>query len=370
MRIFIAISSLTSGGAERVCVRLASLWFAQGHEVHLVTLTGKERDFYELPEGLVRSEFRPKENNGSAFGAIGNNFNRLRAMRSHIIQSNPDVIVSLMTYCNILCLFASTGLNIPVVVAEHNYPPFSAKSRFWQVVRKYSYNRAASVLALNSTCADWLRTNTYAKRVSVIPNAVNWPLPALSPHVPVGQVGPDRKIFLSVGRLNEQKAFDRLISAFEIISAELPEWDLVIIGEGELKDILSAQIERVGLRSRVKMLGRVGNVVDWYERSDVFVLSSNYEGFPGAMLEAMSSGTPVVSVDCLTGPKDLIQHCESGFLCENNASALARGMTTMAQDGSLRKRVSENSKYVLKNYSNSVIEQIWKDEFAALGLDL
>ena len=370
MRIFIAISSLTSGGAERVCVRLAGLWCAQGHEVHLVTLTAKELDFYVLPEGVVRSEFRPKESHGSAFGSIGNNFNRIRAMRSHINQSNPDVIVSLMTYCNILCLFASTSLNIPVVVAEHNYPPFSSKSRFWKFVRKFSYNRAASVLALNSTCADWLRTNTYAKRVRVIPNPVNWPLPALSPHIPVSQVRSNRKIFLSVGRLNKQKAFDRLIGAFEKISAKLPEWDLVIIGEGELKDVLLAQIERLGLTNRVKMLGRVGNVVDWYERSDVFVLSSNYEGFPGALLEAMSSGTPVVSVDCFTGPKDLIQHCESGFLCENNESALAKGMITMAVDRSLRERVSENSKYVLKSYSNSVIEQIWKDEFAALGLDL
>jgi len=368
MNILLAITSLSSGGAERIAVHLMERWLLDGHRVHLVTLGGPDSDFYSISDNISRDSLNCAGRQKTRFSFLSENLFRFREMRKAIVKAEPDVVISLMTYCNILCLGATVGMQVPVLVAEHNYPPFSTRSRVWKSVRRFAYGRASTVLALNTTCAQWLEQNTRAPRVIVIPNPVKWPVPNVTPTVDTDLLAPNVNLFLSVGRLNEQKAFHRLIAAFAQISHALPNWQLAIAGEGELHAALSAEIDRLELSSSVKLLGRVGNISDWHNRADVFVLSSNYEGFPGALLEAMASGTPVVAVDCLTGPRDFIQPHETGLLCEMDEDALAKTMLQMANDTALRAKVGPAGQYVSDKYSEEAVHALWNQEFNRLGL--
>ena len=109
-------------------------------------------------------------------------------------------------------------------------------------------------------------------------------------------------MLLSVGRLTKQKGFDQLISHFATLARSHANWDLIILGEGEERTALEAQIADADLTQRIKLPGRVNNVSEWYADADLFVMSSRFEGSPNVLLEAMAHGVPAVSFDCPTGP--------------------------------------------------------------------
>ena len=125
---------------------------------------------------------------------------------------------------------------------------------------------------------------------------------------------PGRKVLLAVGRLEVEKGFDWLIDAFSALATKYPEWDLVILGEGSLRATLEKQVQTSGLARRVFLPGRVGNVGDWYERANLYVMSSRFEGFGNTLGEAMAYGLPAVSFDCETGPRNIIRHETDGLL--------------------------------------------------------
>jgi len=192
-------------------------------------------------------------------------------------------------------------------------------------------------VALNDESANWLRLNTSSKTIVTIPNSIVWPIEKTNPRVDTLILKENKKYFLSVGRLNKHKAFDRLIRSYHRISQRCPDWDLVIVGHGEELGKLHELVEKFNLGSRVIFPGQVGNVGDWYTECDVFVLSSDLEGFPVSLLEAMASATAVISVDCKTGPRDIIENKVNGLLCMQTDIDLSECMLELAKNHTLRK---------------------------------
>jgi glycosyltransferase involved in cell wall biosynthesis len=143
-------------------------------------------------------------------------------------------------------------------------------------------------------------------------------LPSTQPRVdPQQWLQPDAPVMLAVGRLNEGKRFDMLLRAFAQASAGqhgTQHWQLAILGDGPLHAALLELVNSLGLQGRVCLPGRVGNVGDWLARADTFAMTSRYEGYPNALLEALASGVPAVACDVLTGPRELIQHGVNGLL--------------------------------------------------------
>lgn len=367
MRILIVVTSLVSGGAERVASNLASTWTNQNHEVSVLTVASKDYDFYTLDAHVNRYELSATAPSRSMFHGLLAGFRRVLGLRGIIKRDNPDLVVALMAKTNVLTLLAGFGLSKHVVVCEHNYPPRSVDARIWSFLRKYVYTQAKTVIALNTTGAEWLKKYTYSRCVKSIPNALVWPLVNLDPHVCVPERSSEDFIFLSVGRLHKQKRFDRLIDSFEKVVKEKPHVKLYIVGVGELENELQAHVERLGLLQSVYFVGKVGNIVDWYNFSDAFVLSSDFEGFPGCLLEAMAAGKPVVSVNCNTGPRDIIEHGENGLLCKVDVTDLANAMSSLVNDPVLCKRLSSNSVGVIEEYSESRIQKLWDEEFSKVA---
>lgn len=369
MNLVIFISSLSSGGAERVTANLADYWATKGWQVTVVTLADRDLDFYRLLPSVRLIGLRLLRESPNVLLGIFNTLKRVLALRRVLKAIGPDVVLAMMDKNNILLALAGLGLsNLVIIGSEHIHPPQYPWGTLWEFLRRHLYARLDAVVALTETSAAWLRQHTSARRVPVIPNAVPYPLPSQPPRVePPSKAPRQSRLLLAVGRLCDQKGFDLLLAAFQKLARHFPDWLLVILGDGPLRGELTRQIMTAGLQDRVLLPGRAGNMGEWYEAADLFVLSSRYEGFPNVLVEAMAHGLPAVSFDCDTGPRDIIRHEVDGLLVPpGNADALAQALGCLMQDEQLRQRYASRAFEVRERFSMGRVAGMWENLFDEL----
>jgi GalNAc-alpha-(1->4)-GalNAc-alpha-(1->3)-diNAcBac-PP-undecaprenol alpha-1,4-N-acetyl-D-galactosaminyltransferase len=188
------------------------------------------------------------------------------------------------------------------------------------------------------------------------------PNPVLTPQVDrLGELLPPKTI-IAVGRLDAVKGFDRAIRALAKVKDRHPDWQLVILGEGPQRGELEALRDELGLEDRVKLPGRVNNVDDYLAQAELYILSSLIEGFPMGMCEAMAVGLPVLSVDCLSGPADIIRPEIDGILVpQDDPDALSDALDRLLGDAALRARLAQAAPQVLDRFGLERVMQIWSD---------
>lgn len=366
MNIVIFIHSMQSGGAERVTANLANAWASKGWDVTVLTLTGAEGDFYELDKNVHRTGLDLATNSGGAVRALFANIKRVRAVRRILIEKKADCVVGMMTTAAVLVLLATRGLRCRVIVSERSYPPLLPAGRLWDWLRCKTYPLADQVVMLTSEGLDWLHKRIPSAKGTVIPNPVPYPLTATEPKLlPEKYISADRCLLLAVGRLDAGKQFDRLLESFAVLAIRYPLWDLVILGEGSKRQALEQQLEQLGLMGRVSLPGRTGNVSDWYNRADLYVMSSGFEGFPNTLAEAMAHGCAAVSYDCDTGPRDIIRHQHDGLLVTpvSNVPALTHALNQLMGDTPERQRMAMCAKDIRHRYSIPSILAMWSKLF-------
>jgi glycosyltransferase involved in cell wall biosynthesis len=359
---------MAAGGAERVTATLAGAWAEAGHEVHLITLEPLERDFYPLHPRIERHALDLAGVSRNILHAIGATQRRVRTLRRLFRDIRPHVVVGMATTPAVLTVLSASGLGIRVVVEEHIHPPMKPLGRVWELARRWTYGRTARVVVLTSEGLEWLRATIPRATGMVIPNPVAYPAPVTDPVVDPASIVPDgRRLLLAVGRLYRQKGFDLLVPAFASLADAHPDWDLVILGDGPERASLEALVVAAGMEGRVRLPGVVGNVAHWYERADLYVMSSRFEGFPMTLTEALASGCPAVSYDCDTGPRDLLSDGVSGLLVRpvGDVQALATGLATLMGDEETRRRMASQAIGVRERYSLERILARWDD---ALGV--
>lgn len=355
------ISALRQGGAERVAADLCGHLASKGHDVQLLTLHRQRSDDYPISTDVSRVDLDLLRPRTTLLDGLLGNIRRLQAIRCAIKKRRPTVIVSFLTINNILILIATLGLGIPVIVSERIYPPNTIGPRLWILSRKYIYRLARVVVVQTEPGKQWLEQFTYSKRIVVIPNSISWPPTSYyCEKVPETILPSNSKIVLGVGRYQPQKGFDLLLESFARFASDAPEWCLAIVGHGE-DDYLSEQIISLGMQSRVYIIGPVGNIARWYDRADIYVLSSLFEGFPNSLAEAMASGCAVISFNCLTGPSDLIEHEVNGLLAKTgDICELKDSIHRLAIDVTLRKRIGANAESVRYSYSPDIVDAEWE----------
>ncbi len=358
--LMIVIHSLSGGGAERVAVDLSAYWVQRGYRVTLVTQAAAGADVYPLHPSVKRYALGTASFSSGKVSAIVANLRRVWALRQLIKQERPTIVLGMMTTASVLSIVAARGLSCRVLATEHTHPPSQELPEMWLRLRRWAYPQAAAVVALTAGTAAWLTENVPGSRVTVIPNAVRWPLetsePVLSPPPKNG-----RYRLLAAGRLHPHKGFDLLIQAFQAIARHFPDWDLVILGEGERRDELQDQIDNAGLTARVSMPGRVGNVGDWYTQSDLYVLSSRVEGLSNTLLEAMASGLAPVAFDCETGPREIVRHGIDGVLVSpsEDDEALAAHLSDMMAHREQRVAYARRAVDVRDRFSTTRVMALW-----------
>lgn len=304
--IALYISSLRKGGAERVIANLADYLYERGYRVLLVT-THKLEDEYQVSEGICRVISEPADSELEN-GRIRNFLTRFGKLRGIWKEYEPDVILSFIGKNNIMALMTSFGFHIPVAVSVRSEPDREYYSLLLKFLAKTLFGSAAGVVLQTKECLDFFPKNIREKAV-ILKNPVS------SSFFRERYQGEREKTIVTVGRIDENKNHQMLVKAFAGIAEEFPEYKLIIYGDGEKKKELQNLAKVLGLQERILFPGNIDNVADAIYKTRVFVLSSNKEGMPNALIEAMIMGLTVVSTDCpCGGPRELIASGINGLL--------------------------------------------------------
>ena len=360
----IVIHSLSGGGAERVAADLAAYWTGQGYRCSVVTQSDATTDAYSLHPEVSRYVLGTAGSSGGRLSGIVANLERVWKLRKLIRKHKPTIVLGMMTTSSVLSVLAARGLHCRVIATEHTHPPSQELPEYWLKLRRWAYPQAAKVVALTSGTAEWLEHNVPGSQLAVIPNAVSWPLAQSEPVVPPPERG-DRKRLLAVGRLHFHKGFDLLIAAFAMVAPYFPNWDLTILGEGDDRETLEQLVQEKGLEGRVSMPGRVGNIAEWYQESDLYVLSSRVEGLSNTLIEAMASGLAPVAFDCETGPREIVRHGIDGVLVRppEDAEALAAHMSDIMAHEGRRLAYAKRAVDARDRFSVSRVMALWRQVF-------
>lgn len=369
MKLALVISSLTGGGAERVMATLANAWVQQGFQVSLITIAGTDSDAYSLDPAVVRIGLGLNMESRHGFAALRNNQRRVSALRKIFCSRRPDVVLSFITSNNVLSVLAARPLRIPVIVSERVTLREHRLSVTWRMLRRYAYRRAAAAVVQTSDAALWFREHAPGVPVHVISN----PLQLKADDTPdsVAQAVLDAcrgcEILLAVGRLSVQKGYDLLLPAFAVATAKHSQWRLVVAGEGPERARIQAQITALGLSERVVLAGFTRTSQTLMRRASAYVLSSRYEGFPNALLEAMGYGLPCVSFDCPTGPEELIRTESEGLLVPpGDITALATALDRLMSDTLLRKKLGRTARDSVARFSLDRVLEQWNEVFGVV----
>ena len=355
-RVTLVCASLAGGGAERVAADLCRYLLEQDRDIALLTLTGDDADDYECPEGVRRVRMEIRRAPPSLLHRVWYLIGRVVAVRRKLTALKPDVVVTFIDKVNMLVLIALFGTGIPVIVSERVHPGYNPIARLWFWVRQVIYPLARSVTVQTEEGAEWFRRNSLIKHPIVIPNAIRYrrDLEALSAVV----LDEARHPFvLAIGRLDKQKGFDLLLEAFGRSGLPGAGWNLV--GRGRELAALKQQAAALGIANAVTFAGFV-EVGPWLAQADLFVLSSRFEGFPNALMEAMQMQRACISFDCLSGPSDLIENEQNGVLvAPQDVAALSAALKRLAADPALRSRLGTEAGKVSERFSHTRIYGKW-----------
>jgi glycosyltransferase involved in cell wall biosynthesis len=206
----------------------------------------------------------------------------------------------------------------------------------------------------------------YRKMLGDRPPIECFPNPA--PDVGGRRASGDEKVVVAAGRLTRQKAFDRLIDAWAHVAQRHPDWQLRIFGEGPKRDSLQRRIQRHGVADSAHLMGFTNRLPDELARASLYVMTSRVEGFPMVLLEAMGVGLPVVSVDCYTGPSDIVTDGVDGRIVpEEDRPALVEAMSELMGDDARRKAFGVRALEAAGRYELGDITARWEERLTELS---
>lgn len=343
------INSLNKGGAERVLLQLAERFASIGYRAVFVT-SFKSADEYPVPKNVERISM---EQENLPQSRLKKNINRISALRKLCREYKPEALIAFMAEPNFRAVLAAAGLPVKTIISVRNTPDKEYAGKLFRFVGQHILPMADGCVFQTEDARSWFPEKLQRKS-KIIMNQVSrsfFDEPAADEH----------KDIYAVGRLNHQKNFPMLIRAF----AQLPDTGdrLIIHGEGEKRGELEALIKELGLEGRVLLPGLSSNVAKDIKGAKIFVLPSDFEGMPNALLEAMALGLCCISTDCpCGGPRAIIQDGVNGRLIPvGNEEALAKAMAELLENDELRRDLAAKARDSANKFSPDEIFGQWKD---------
>ena len=352
MKLLFYIDSMQKGGANRVMANLTDYFANSGYDVVLVNdiLSGQGEPEYPV-NPMVNRVILDVQGSSKAFS----NLKRITKLRELIKAEKPDSVVSFMGPPNIRMLLASAFLKCRTVVSVRNDPTKEyGTSWIKRLIANVVFLLADGCVFQTKDAS--LYFNRWVRRKSkVIVNPVN------EAFYGVDRSSTPRNI-VSVGRFYPQKNHKLLIDAFAEIADEFPEENLIIYGEGPLRSSMHEQIHSLGLEERVLLPGSVADVPQKLSEAKIFVLSSDFEGMPNALMEAMAVGVPVISTDCpCGGPNTLIENDKQGLLVTcGNKEMVSEKLKLVLSNPRLQREMSDAAKCRAEVFRADRIYTLWE----------
>lgn len=333
-RIAVLLHDLRGGGAERVTLKLVKGMLAAGREVDLVLVSAKGEYLDQIPPGARLVDL-----------GKSNVFKAVPALAAYLRRERPTALLASLTHVNVAALIAKTlaGGKTRVAVTEHNQITQKVgvaktfRQRMIYRVTPFAYRWADDVIAVSEGVAADVERFTGLKKGAVrrIYNPVYEQsmldaaaMPVDHPWMQPGQP----PVLIAAGRLQEQKGFDVLLKAFQIVLRSKP-CRLIVMGEGEDRAKLEALARELGVADQVSLAGFVQNPYAMMARAAAFVLSSRWEGLPTVLVEAMACDTAIVSTNCPSGPDEILESGRYGALVPvEDPEALAAAIVRTLDD--------------------------------------
>lgn len=292
-----------AGGAEKQIIMLANALSAKGNELHLIILA-ESNIKYEILDSIKQHDLSYIEtSNGNRI------INRFKCFKNKLKEIKPDVTINFWLQSAYFCSLLPKSITGKTIYSERGDPGDSEYRGILGIVRTLSFYRIDGFVFQSEGARDY-----FSKRIKN--NSVIIHNPVIIPDGKFDSPCSNRvKKIVTVGRLHTQKNQKLLIDAFYNISNDFPDFILEIYGDGELKKELLNRITSLDLGNKVFLKGTKNNILDYIYPSTLFILSSNYEGLPNSLMEAMALGIPCISTDCDPGgPKSLFKEYKYGFL--------------------------------------------------------
>ena len=349
MKILFVSAGMLFGGAERVTSILTDEWGKRGHETKILVTRTEAISKYPLSDKVTLVSCYDNVSKAK----IGQ-FAIIKKVREICKEWKPDVVISFYNDLCALSALAITGLHIPLIYSERNDPNKTNQRKSDQLYRKIVEHRADKIVFQTKGAQKCYSKSVQNKSV-VILNPVD------TAGYPIHDFTHEKKEIVTVGRLEPQKNQKLLIDAFSLIADELADYSLVVYGEGSLREELEAYIKEKRLQDRVFLPGAKSNIQDYIKDAALFVLSSDYEGIPNALIEAMAIGLPCVSTDCSPGgARELIESDENGLIVEcGNPKMLADAVKRMIVEKKEAKRMGTQARLVRSRVDKCKIADSW-----------
>lgn len=352
-KIDFIISSLHGGGAERVMVSLANEFVERGYLINLITFS--DPDVFEIDPKVKRIRLHNGKIKNHTLRCF---FNLLKYYRNK--KKRPDVIISFIHGTNLISIIVAYLLRIKVIASEHTNHTVN-KARKTKFARKYVYRYANFVTVLTSFDLKYYFKNRV--KAVVVPNPVSF-------EVNNENIGEKENVILAAGSLDryDGKGFENLLYLLQSVFKKHPDWKLKIVGDGKVGlKYLESVVSKLHLENNVEFPGFIKDISQIMRSSDIYVLSSKYEGLPMVLIEAMSQGMACIAYDCVTGPSDIITHEEDGLLIEDqNDVKMAEGISTLIENEELRKRLAAKALKSVSRFHMDKIITAWEGLFKLL----
>lgn len=305
MKICFLISNINhSGGTERVTCILANQLIQLNYQVSIASLAGEGKPYFDFNE-YIQIQYLYAQKPSFTKNFLG----CVYKIRSFVYRENIDVLIDVDSILTVFSVPALIGMEIKHICWEHFNFEENLGVRFRNWGRQLAVRYCDQIITL--TEKDKVLWQKGIKNIHAKINAISNP----TPYENIESFPKfENKTALALGRLTYQKSFDLLLKAWVNVNEKYPDWKLQIIGSGEEENQLKTLCNTLGIEKVVEFIPVTQNVIQYYKDASVYCMSSRFEGLPMVLLEAQAFGLPVVAFDCNTGPSDLIQPGENGYL--------------------------------------------------------
>lgn len=343
------INTITHGGAERVLVNLATKLSERGHECVLVTSFPDKDSEYPLGEKVQRISLSEER----ILSKFSRNIKYISALRQQVVRHRPDILIAFLPEANHRALLATAGLKTKCLISVRNDPNKEYRSKLSRIFAKLHYRAADGVVFQTEDAKRWFPKSIQNKSRIIINQVDEIFYTFHSEEL--------EKDIVATGRLSKQKNHELLINAYAKIAPQISD-RLLIYGSGGLKDALQQQIDKLELTNKVVLMGNTKNVPMAVGSAKLYVMSSDYEGMPNALMEAMALGVPCISTDCpCGGPKALFgKDLLPCLVPTNDIDRLASKMIELLNNERLRRSIGAKCRKQAELFSPDVIIKEWE----------
>ncbi len=346
IKICLVISDLNKGGMQRVMSELANYFGGKTDaKVELILLTSEHSIFYKvLPSVKIHKPTFKFDRRWRFISTL----KTLYYLRMKIRNVKPNVVLSFGEMYNSFVLLSTLLLNVRVFISDRSKP-----DKNWGFIhnnlRKLLYPYATGIIAQTNFAKEFLTNELKHENIEVIPNPIKL----------ISATTQERdNIILNVGRIIKSKRLDLLLEIFSKVNNT--GWQLWIIGddEGNEKENLETLARKFGIENKVKILGKQENIIKFYKRAKIFAFTSESEGFPNVLLEAMAADMASISFDCIAGPNEIISDNKNGYLIEMyDIESYVKKLNILIADHDKLKEISFNARSSVEKYAIETIGQ-------------